>query len=132
MKTRFVVVVGGLVLMWGLLVVTTVVPSLTMAAEQKTLVEVHAVAVEKVKDNVFHVNAKGIVRTSGWVVNLHPVVYVNPPETWVIEAVGIKPTGVVMPVITAWAASVDMSLPTETREVSVKGINQTITEAVPW
>jgi len=108
-----------------------------MAAEEETLVEVHDVTVQRVKGNTFRVTANGVVRTSGWVVNLHPVVYIKPPENWMIDAVGIKPTGIVKEVISPWEASVEMNLSKETIRISVRGMSlkgekQMVTEAVPW
>ncbi len=108
-----------------------------MATEEKILVEVLNVTVEKIRGNLFRITARGNVRTSGWVVNLHPWIYIRPPENWDIDAVGIKPTGVVMEVITPWEASIEMNLPRDTRHitvhgVSLKGENQAITREVPW
>jgi hypothetical protein len=118
-------------------VLETSIREKTMAAEEETLVEVHDVTVQRVKGNTFRVTANGVVRTSGWVVNLHPVVYIKPPENWMIDAVGIKPTGIVKEVISPWEASVEMNLSKETIRISVRGMSlkgekQMVTEAVPW
>jgi len=97
-------------------------------AEEKVLVEVQEVTVQKVEGNHFRISAKGTVPTSGWVVNLHPVIYIRPPEAWEIEAIGIKPTGVVSEVITKWDASIQMSFSKETKSVSVNSMKK----PVPW
>jgi len=104
----------------------------TMAAEDKTLVDVQDVTVQKVSDNLFRIKARGTVPTAGWIVNLHPVIYVRPPETWEIEAIGIKPTGVVSQVVTPWDASIEMRFSKETKNVAVKGANGKTKRPVPW
>jgi hypothetical protein len=108
-----------------------------MAKAGGNLVEVRKVLVERVKGNTFRVTASGVVRTSGWLVNLHPLIYIKPPENWMIDAVGIKPTGVVKEVITPWGASVELILSMETLRVTVRGKSMTgkkqmLTKAVPW
>ena len=104
-----------------------------MAEKQKELlVDIDNVTVEKVNRNIFYVTVVGKVPTSGWIVNLHPTVYVRSPETWEIQATGIKPNGDVLERITDWVRSIEMNLPKQTQQVSVKGSNRTITELVPW
>ena len=76
--------------------------------------------------------ASGTVPEIGWVVNLHPYIYVRAPTTWEIEALGVRPDGPLPQVITEWEASVDMNLGKDTEEVAVIGRNKTITKRVPW
>jgi hypothetical protein len=104
----------------------------TMATEEKNLVDVRDVTVQEVNGNLFRIVAKGTVPTSGWVVNLHPVIYIRPPETWEIDAIGIKPTEIVSPVITPWDASIEMRFSKETKNVAVKGLNGAIKKPIPW
>lgn len=130
MKNQFRVV-GQVILISAAIMVTLMIKGGAMAAEEKVLVDVKDVTVEKVKDGVFRITAEGTVPTSGWVVNLQPLIYVKPPETWEIEAMGIKPAGIVPQVITPWKASIEMNLSKETRQISVKGKNQTLKKPVP-
>jgi hypothetical protein len=108
-----------------------------MATEERILVEIREVTLRKVKENLFRITAKGVVRTTGWVVNLHPMVYIRPPENWDMDAVGIKPTGPVGQVISPWEASIEMNLSQETRHITVHGMSlsgekQAITKGIPW
>lgn len=108
-----------------------------MGAEEKEPVDVREVTVEKIKGDTFRITAKGVVRTSGWKVNLEPGAKIPESETQPIYAMGIKPTGVTMQVITPWEASVEMNLTKEIKYVSVKGESlegndQAITKLVPW
>ncbi len=129
MKNKFVV--GQMILILAAVLVTLMIKGGAMATEEKVLVDVKGVTVEKVKEGVFRITAEGTVPTSGWVVNLHPLVYIKPPETWEIEAIGVKPAGVVTQVITPWKASIEMNLSKETRQISVKGKNQPLKKPVP-
>jgi len=54
------------------------------------------------------------------------------PKTWVIQATGIKPSGDVPELIIDWVRSIEMNLPKQTQQVSVRGSNRTITKPVPW
>ena len=112
--------------MCAALLLASPISSPAAGESQKTLVDVQDVAVEKVNGNIFSVTVSGIVRTAGWIVNLHPTIYDAPPEIWVIQAVGIEPTGFVAQVITPWTRSIELNLPKETQQVSVEGGNQTI------
>jgi len=54
------------------------------------------------------------------------------PKTWVIQATGIKPSGDVPELIIDWVRSIEMNLPKQTQQVSVRGSNRTITKPAPW
>jgi len=104
-----------------------------VAEKQKALlVDIDYFTVEKANRSIFYVTVEGKAPTSGWTVNLHPTIYVRSPKTWVIQAAGIKPSGDVLELITDWVRSIEMNLPKQTQQVSVRGSNRTITKPVPW
>lgn len=131
MKIPFLVL-SLVILMWAMVLVTPAGNRVTVGEEEKKLVVVQGVTVEKVKAGIFRVTAGGVVGSPGWVVNLEPLFYVAPPETWEIHAMGTLRPGVWPQVETPWKASIEMNLSEETRHVAVKGSNKTIKKPVPW
>ena len=125
-------VTGQTALMCAALLLAPSISGPAAGESQKTLVDVQDVVIEKVNGNIFSVTVSGIVPTAGWIVNLHPTIYEAPPEIWVIQAVGIRPTGFVVQVITPWTRSIELNLPKETQQVVVETGDQTITKPVPW
>ncbi len=99
--------------------------------EDKKLAAVNEASVERFQDNLFRITVEGSAGSPGWVVNLHPRAYNEPPEIWIIEAVGVLRPGLWAQVVTEWKASVDLYLPQETQRVSVVGGNKTISMPVP-
>ncbi len=136
MKNLFPVVCS-LVLMWALTLAATETSGAPMGVEDRGLALVSDVTVKEISKGVFRVTATGIVGDPGWLVNLYPVAYFLPPETWLIHTAKTRLPGTWPQVITPWTASVDMNLSKKTQHVAVEGLDKegkvhTITKPVPW
>lgn len=108
-----------------------VLPGVVMAQENTAPVWVSDVSVEKLKEGKFKITAKGTAPTPGWKIELKPVVYIQEPTDWRIEAVGRRPPGMVAQVITDWQCSLEMGLGTKTKHITVAGRDKEIRKEVP-
>ena len=121
------ILLGGLML--GIL--ATPGESVGDSVKKEVPVQVESAHLKQVKKHIFRLTVKGIAGSPGWVVRLQPTRSATDPETWIFEALGAGPSGVVVQMMTPWEVHVQLGLPKGTRQVLVKGSNKVIPIAVP-
>ena len=92
------------------------------------LLSVSAAFIKRISGNTYLIEVIGTVPTPGYTnIQIVPNQYLTPPVNWEMSLVGEPPTGIVIQVLTPIGASLEYTFPEETKEITIKGKDQSIT-----
>ena len=98
---------------------------------EKEPVFLNQASIKKDKEGLYTVSANGMAPTPGWTVELAAENAEENPEDLQISARGVRPGGIMAQVLTPWQASLQLTLNSKTKKITVKGKRKTITVDVP-